>query len=165
MEMAHLLSYSDNSRQVLYDTLAAHPEALNVPIQTIGAYKTIAQQVAHMIGAEQRWTQQRLEDGERPPRYEDTAPIALDALYADWDSIRVRFRVQVDAGNLDRRIPFSLPNWNDYKDTVTAEQIIVHVVTHQYWHTAQVSLMLQMQGIDPPVFDYIFLHGGPQMLR
>ncbi len=161
MDIRSLLAYSDNSRDLLRETLAAHPEALNTPIETISAYKSIGQLVAHMIGAEQRWTIQRLYAEPRPLRYEETPADTLDGLFADWDTIRARTRAFVEAASepaLQQRIAFSLPNWNNYEETLTAEQILFHIFNHQNFHTAQISMALQQGGIDAPNFDYIFLH-------
>ena len=159
MDIRRQVAYTENARRRLRETLAAHPEALDQPFETRAAYTTIGELVAHLIGAEQRWTQGRLYSEPRLPRYEDGAAGTLDGLFADWDAIRARtlaFAARADAAALSRVITTDLPQWGETV-TLTLEEVLLHLCNHQTWHLGQVSMALQRQGIDPPNFDYVFL--------
>lgn len=159
MDIRRLLVYSDNAKALLHETLAAHPDAFDAPFSTVAVYKTIHELVAHMVGAEQRWTIGRLYGEPRPARYEDAPAAALDGLFADWETIRVRTRafvVAADDAVLTRIIPVTLPQWAAACE-LTTEEILFHLVNHQAFHTAQISMALQQRQIDPPNFDFVLL--------
>lgn len=162
MDIRRQVAYAENARRLLRETLAAHPEALDRPFETLAEYPTIGQLVAHMIGAEQRLTQERLYQQDRPPRYEEQAAETQTGLFEDWDAIRVRtqaFARNADAGALAHVVNFALPGETI---TVTAEEVLVHICNHQTWHLGQISMALQQMGIDPPNFDYILLREPEQ---
>ena len=153
------MAYTENARLLLRETLEAHPKAFDHPFQTSGAYHSIGQLVAHLIGAERRWTIGRLYSEGRPPRYEDQAAETLAGLFADWDAIRARtqaFVSSADADTLARIIPVEMPQWSQAVQ-LTLEEIVFHVCNHQTWHVGQISMALQQMGIDPPNFDYVLL--------
>ena len=160
MDICRLLLYAENGRRLLRETLAAHPEAWDRPFETLADYATIQQIAAHMVGAEQRWTSQRLYNEPRPPRYEEQAAQTLEGVFGDWDVARARtldFAERADAAALARVITVAMPQWGETV-TLTIKEVLFHVVNHQTWHLGQVSMALQRMGIDPPNFDYPFLH-------
>jgi len=159
MDIGRQLAYTENARRQLRETLTTHPETLDVTFETTAAHKTIGQLVAHLIGAEKRWTSGRLYAEGMPPRYEDAAASTLEGLFADWDEIRARtleFAARADAAMLGRVITTDLPQWGA-QVRLTAEEVLLHVCNHQTWHTGQISMALQWLGVDPPNFDYVFL--------
>ena len=161
MDIRRQLAYTENARRRLHETLAAHPQTLDTPFETTAAHKTIGQLVAHLVGAERRWTLGRLSSEGPPPRYEDEPAQTLDGLFADWGAVRARtleFAARADDGALGRVITTALPQWGTTL-TLTAEEVLLHVCNHQTWHTGQISMALQRQGVDPPNFDYVFLRG------
>jgi len=158
MNIQKIMAYAESARLLLYETLDAHPEARDTAFETVAAYKTITELVAHLIGAEQRWTIGRLFSEPAPLRYEEQAAPDWDGLKADWDAIRARTLLFVGAEGTDwnRVIPVELPQWG-LKMTLTAEEVVLHLCIHQTWHIGQISMALQRQGIDPPNFDYVLL--------
>ena len=164
MDIRRQLAYAENARRLLHETLAAHPETLDVPFETTAAHKTVGQLVAHLVGAERRWTLGRLYGEGPPPRYEDEPAETLRGLFADWDQIRARtleFAARADAGALGRVITTDLPQWGRTV-RLTAEEVLLHLCNHQTWHTGQISMALQRMGIAPPNFDYVFLLQGAE---
>lgn len=159
MDIRRQAAYTENARRLLRETLAAHPQTLDQPFETTAAHKTVGQLVAHLVGAERRWTLGRLYGEGRPPRYEDEAAQTLDGLFADWDAIRARtlaFADRADAAALGHVITTELPQWG-VGVQVTAEEVLLHICNHQTWHVGQISMALQRLGVDPPNFDYVFL--------
>ncbi len=159
MDIRRLLAFAENARRLLRETLDAHPEAWARPFETIADYATVQQIVAHMVGAEQRWTEGRLYNGPRPPRYEEQSAQTMEGVFGDWDIVRARtaaFAEHADADALARVITTQMPQWNQTA-TLSVEEVLFHVVNHQTWHLGQLSMALQRMGIDPPNFDYPFL--------
>ncbi len=142
MDIQRLLAYAENARTLLRQTLAAHPQTLDQPFETTAAYTTIGQLVAHLIGAERRLTLGWLSGQGRPPRYEDEAAQTLEGLFADWDAIRARtlaFTECADAAALAHVITTGLPQL-DATETLTAEEVLLHICNHQMWHLGQISM-------------------------
>jgi 8-oxo-dGTP diphosphatase len=159
MDIRRQVAYAENARRLLRETLAAHPQTLDQPFETTAQHKTIGQLVAHLVGAERRWTLGRLYGEAAPPRYEDGAAGTLEGLFADWDAIRARtlaFAARADDRALGRVITTELPQWG-VGVRVTAEEVLLHLCNHQTWHVGQISMALQRLGVDPPNFDYVLL--------
>jgi len=163
MDIQLIMAYAENARLQLHRTLAEHTEAWERPIETQAQYKTIAQIAAHLVGAEERWTDGRLYGNPPATRYEEWAAKTLDELFADWDRLRARtlaFVQGADAETLARVITTQMPQWGAHV-TLTLEDVLFHLVNHQTWHLGQVSMALQQMAIDPPNFDYVLLRGEP----
>ncbi len=163
MDIRRPLGYAENARLLLRETLAAHPETLDRPWETTAAYHTVGHLVAHLVGAERRWTLGRLYAEPPPPRYEDHSAKTLDGLFSDWDAIRRRtldFAAQAETTALARVIETDLPQWGA-SVTLTAEDVLLHICNHQTWHIGQISSAWQRMGIDPPNFDFVFLMPAP----
>ncbi len=158
MNVQKIMAYTENARLLLYETLDAHPEARNAAFETISHYQMITALVAHLVGAEQRWTIGRLYAEQAPARYEEQAAPDWDGLKADWNAIRARtlLFVGTESTDWDRVIPVDLAQ-SGQKMTLTAEEVVLHLCNHQTWHIGQISMALQQQGIDPPNFDYVLL--------
>lgn len=159
MDIHLLLTYTDNCRCLLQKTLAAHPESLERPIETISSFRTIRELVAHCIGVEQRLNSQ-----EASCRYENLAAETLESLFRDWEHVRAKTRAFIDTlGSPDNRrqmhdeIAYTLPHLG-LSDIMTVEEILFHIFNHQVYHLGQISMALQQQGIDPPNFDFCLLH-------
>ena len=167
MDVRRLLAYTDSARLLIRQTLEAHPEALDRRIHTTGSYRTIRELVAHLIGAEQRWTIGRLYGEPRPPRYEDAPAGTLAGLFTDWETIRARTRTfvsEADADTLARVISFVIPPEGETV-SLTLEEVLFQVCNHQTWHLGQISMVLQQMGADPPDFDYVLLRPAPESDR
>ena len=157
MDIVSLVQYSTNAQTRLYEFLADKPEALSFEVDTLSPFKTIRDLVAHITGAEQRWTP-RILGHDLPPRYEDSAPTSVDALFEDWKSIRSETTGAAQSANrteLDRVILVTLQS-SDVSFNLTVEQILLHIINHENFHRAQCSMLLQLQKFDPPYFDYVF---------
>jgi uncharacterized damage-inducible protein DinB len=158
MTIERLFGYSDRCRTLLGQTLAAAgDDVLHRPISTLGKFDSIARLLAHMNGSEERWVVLRLQNLPLPVPYEERAAATLDGLLAD----AVRLRAQTVAF-WSAQAPQSLTE----RRTVTVagatrslsvEDCLFHVLHHESWHRAQISMALQQFGIDPPNFDFCLL--------
>nr|CAA9253393.1 hypothetical protein AVDCRST_MAG63-2035 [uncultured Armatimonadetes bacterium] len=163
MDVRRQLAYADKARLLLRETLEANPEAFERRFETTGPYHTIRELVAHLVGAEQRWTIGRLYGEPRPPRYEDAAAQTLAGLFTDWEDIRARTRAfasRADADTLARVIRFEMPPGGQTV-SLTLEEVLFNICNHQSWHLGQISMALQQMGTDPPNFDYVLLRPAP----
>ena len=158
MEIRGLFAYSDNCRRLLRDTLSGCPHVFDRPFETTSAWRTIRLLLAHSIGAEERWITMRIGGQALPSDYEERAATTPAALFADADAVRAvtyRFLDGLEPGGLVRVVPVSLTDW---RGDLTVEQILFHIVNHENYHRGQIVMTLQRFGLDPPNFDYVFLH-------
>ena len=163
MDIGDLLDYSENCRRLLRQTLAAHPDAFDAPFETLSAYKSVRQIVAHCVGAEERWIEMRIGGRALTAFYEERAAATVEALWADWDAVRAGtrdFYRRLDADCLAFQIAVQLPQW-DHHTHLSLEQILFHILNHENYHRGQVVMTLQRMGIDPPNFDYVILCAPP----
>ncbi len=164
MDIRRLLTYTDNCRQVLQATLDARPDVFDTPFETTAEYRSIRELVAHCIGAEQRWVEQRLRGEVATARYEAQSAGTIHGIFADWAHVRARTRAALEdihsvshGSTLHTEIAFTLPQWHS-TDILTVEEVYFHIFNHQIYHLGQISMALQQFGVDPPNFDYVFLH-------
>lgn len=159
MTLRALFAYSDNCRRVLKETLAANPEAFDRLFeQPLVEFKTIREVLAHTIGAEERWIVMRI-GGRVVPWYGERAPDSLEELFADWERNRANtYRFMDSLSDPDYNRIHKVKLANGWEGELSVEQILFHVLNHETHHRAQVSMALQQMGIDPPDFDFVFLH-------
>jgi uncharacterized damage-inducible protein DinB len=158
MNLKMIAEYSGLARQKLYEILSAHDEVFDRLFQTLSNYTTIRELLVHSIGAEERWVS-RLEGQPLPSRYEARAPATLAEIWQDWAQLRTRTLALVenlDPEGLRQTLHVVLPQWGQETD-YTYEEILLHVFLHEIHHRAQISMLLQHFGIDPPNFDFVLL--------
>jgi uncharacterized damage-inducible protein DinB len=158
MTLDALFTYSERCRPRLYETLAeieeVRPGLLEREFPTTSAFNTIAKLIAHCHGAEERWVVARLLNQPVATPYEDRAPTDLAGLIADGDQLRAQthaFLASQTPETLSQQREMVL---RDRTALMTAEEVLFHVLNHESWHRAQISLLLQHWGFDPPNFDY-----------
>jgi uncharacterized damage-inducible protein DinB len=155
MELITIARYSTSAQEHLYEFVIGHPETWSEPLETISQHRTIRALLAHGIGAEQRWVA-RINGEPQPERYETSAPVDVVHIHKDWRKERDRTMSiihEADRAEMDRRIDVSIPAMN-WSGTLTVEEILFHILNHESYHRAQVSMLLQHQAVDPPNFDF-----------
>jgi len=155
MELKTFADYSTSAQTRLYEFVLDKPDACAKKFETIGPCKSIRELLAHMIGAEEAWCA-RIQGNELPPRYEGRAPEDISAIFADWRAQRGITQSAVDNASpaeLARSVHVRLLSINAEID-LTIEQMLFQIFNHENFHRGQCSMLLQMQGIDPPFFDY-----------
>lgn len=158
MDIQDLITYSNNCRAVLRETLEANPAAFTAEIQTMSQYNSVRLLLAHSIGAEERWIERRIHDRDIV-NYEERAGTTVGDIYADWEVIRERTTAYVDhcgPDDLARTYTISL---GPKELTLTVEQMLFQIFNHETHHRGQISMALQQMGVDPPNFDYVLHHG------
>ena len=164
MNVHEYYAYLSAAREQLWNFLRALPEAdLNRDLIPDGErFHNIKDLLLHVMDVEDHWVHAIARgDG-----------VNKDGLYAhDWVRPRaeqyelgwiIAYGREVSAGtrafldgqpNLQRHV--KLVQDDPASDTVTLDQLMWHVMTHEVRHTAQITLMVRQLGHTPPWLDYM----------
>lgn len=149
-----LTGYTEWDRQRWHDWLARHREALKTSMGPHGDDQTVGEVVKHIFSAEKRYIE-RLAD--KP--LTDNASILNDNIEALFDfGQRSRqalkdFIESFPAPNLDTLKDFEFVGWSL---KATPKKIIIHVLTHEIRHWAQIATVLRLSGFKGDFHDFIF---------
>ena len=149
-----LIGYTDWERQKWRDWFGQHRDALNTTMGPHGDNQTVGDVVKHIFSAEKRYIE-RL--SEKP--LTDTALIPSDNLEALFE---LGQRSRQDLQNFIESFPAT--NWDTLKDfdfvgwslKATPKKIIMHVLTHELRHWAQIATLLRVNGFKGDFHDFIF---------
>ena len=153
------LTYSDKCNLLLLNTLNRAPQTLEASFETESDYNCVRKIMVHIIGAEERWIKYRIGGEEIPVIYEQRAATDADGLFSDAATIRNQTReylARLKDEDLLRTIQVDMPRWN-YSATLTIEEVLFHLLTHETHHRGQIIMALQRQGVDTPNLDYILI--------
>ena len=115
--------------------------------------RSIHEILVHMLDAEEFWVRHVLQGGPRTHRDPAALPTP-DALERTWRPIReetVAYLQSLKEDDLTRPVP--LP-WNPTSSR-TVQEILWHLVTHEFHHKGQVCTRLAMAGVQVPDLDVI----------
>ncbi|WP_169306908.1 DinB family protein [Pedobacter polaris] len=99
--------------------------------------------------------------------------LGLAPKYQVWQTYGVELFEQISAENfkllaqifttipLDKEITYTNSIGDQYKSL--AKDILFHVVNHSTYHRAQIATMFKLDGITPPVTDYVILKRDHQL--
>jgi uncharacterized damage-inducible protein DinB len=149
-----LIGYTDWERQKCQDWFGQHREALKTSWGAHGDNQTVGDVIKHIFSAEKRYIE-RLSD--QP--LTDTASIPNDSFEAIFEfgrKSRQSLKDFVDG--------FSAANWDVLKDfefvgwslKATPRKILIHVLTHEIRHWAQIATLLRLNGFKGDFHDFIF---------
>ncbi|MCX6368525.1 MAG: DinB family protein [Armatimonadetes bacterium] len=155
MELQQLYAHATRCHTTLAPVLHAHPELLHREFVTTSRFNTIAKLLVHCNGAEEGWYA-RLIDKPWPPSYADRAPNDLESLLTDAETLRTQtlaFLAASSPESLAQVFTVALGR----PTSLTAQEILFHIINHEQWHRAQIYTALQSFGIEPPNLDYVLL--------
>lgn len=169
MEAAAFYHYLTQARRQLWTTLRALPdEALSQAVLPTDGARCIKDLVAHIAMVEDGWFRgdllgQPLEMDRlgRAPTSEDTywhhQNESLESLLAYWEAVEAdtlrRWPELLEVVAEGRRVKAL----DDHPETVSADEVIWHVMQHEVRHTAQIVQMIRLLGQRPPSLDLVFL--------
>lgn len=149
-----LIGYTDWERQKWHDWLEKHPEALKTRMGPHGYCQTVGEVVKHIFSAENRY---------------------IDKLLTNRSPIVARFRTTtskpfLSSANRVAKVSrisskgFPAPSWDIPKDfefvgwslEATPKKIVIHVLTHEIRHWAQIATVLRLNGCKVDLHDFIF---------
>lgn len=155
MELQQLYAYATNCRAALTPILRAHPELLHREFVTTSRFNSIAKLLAHCNGAEESWYA-LLAGKPSPSPYAERAPSDLEGLLTDAETLRARTLAFLTASSPESLAQvFTVTLGRPV--SLTAHEILFHIVNHEQWHRAQIYTALQSFGIEPPNLDYVLL--------
>jgi uncharacterized damage-inducible protein DinB len=157
MTLERLFHYSEWCQARLEETLSQNDALLHRGFETTSKFDTIAKLLAHSLAAEERWLVMRLGHAPISRMYEDRAPETLKELFADARAIRENTRQFVARQTPESLAAVSEIELGSVTLKLSVEDVLYHVLHHESWHRAQISMALQQFGVDPPNFDFCFI--------
>lgn len=169
MDAESFYSYLTRARRRLWTALRALPdEALSKPVLATDGARCIKDLVWHVAVVEDGWFRGDLlgapfvlERFGTEPRSADEywhhheAP--LESLLAYWEAVEAdtlrRWPDLTAAASEGRRVKA----FDDQDVTVSADEVLWHVMQHEVRHTAHIVQMMRLQGYAPPSLDLVFL--------
>lgn len=164
MNIPETYDYLVRARRDLWATLESVPdEVLSRPLIGGPRFQCIKDLVFHIAGVEDGWLHYTILRDEpvqlRTPVIKDIqegpfcAEIPLDTLLDYWRAVEqstLTYLAKLTDDELNRLVDDS-PT-----DRFRLDGILWHVMIHEMRHTAQIVLLLRMQGIKPPALDLFY---------
>ena len=172
MNIPETYDYLVRARRDLWTTLESVPdEVLSRPLIGGPRFQCIKDLVFHIAGCEDGWLHYTIL-GDQPvqhtmPAVKDIedgpfcADIPLNTLLDYWRAVEqstLTYLAALTDDELNRLVDDS-PT-----ERFRLDGLLWHVMIHEMRHTAQIAILLRIQGIKPPELDLLFylpnLHGG-----
>ena len=148
LELAALMTYSDQERGKWRTWIAADPTRLSIPFQRGGRFPTVGSVLDHIFLVERRHLT-RMQGGELPEK--------TGVQSGDWHGLLA----YADAGRADLRgylgglteqtagqwMTFTVPSGTF---TMTRRKLASHILLHEIRHLAQVAYAARLAGHEPP---------------
>jgi len=165
MNIAESYDYLIRARRDLWSALEAAPdEVLSRPLLDGARFHSIKDLVVHVAEVEDGWIHgdilredlvqtafPALRDSDGGPVY---AGFALELLLDYWRAVEqstLSYLAMLNDDKLQRIIVGDSPG-----ERFTVDGLLWHVMMHEIRHTAQIVMLLRMQGIKPPSLDLLF---------
>lgn len=164
MQLSQTYEYLVRARRDLWKTLQETPdEVLSRSLVGGPRFHSIKDLVFHIADVEDGWINGDIRRGEivqnRVPALlstdSDLSGFALDTLLDYWRLVEqstLSFLRELTDADLAREIP--VDDWPDKRFTM--DGLLSHVMIHEMRHTAQIAILLRIQGIQPPSLDLLF---------
>jgi uncharacterized damage-inducible protein DinB len=148
LELAALLTYSDQERSKWRTWIAADPTRLSIPFQRGGRFPTVGSVLDHVFLVERRHLT-RMQGGELP---EKTGVSAGDwpGLLAYAAAVRADLRGYLNGlteQTAGQWMTFTVPSGTF---TMTRRKLASHILLHEIRHLAQIAYAARLAGHEPP---------------
>jgi uncharacterized damage-inducible protein DinB len=164
MNIPETYDYLMRARRDLWATLESVPdEALSRPLIGGPRFQCIKDLLFHIAGVEDGWLHYTVQQVEPlqvgTPVVQDIqegpfcAEIPLNTLLDYWRAVEhstLNYLATLNEAELNRLVDDS-PT-----DRFKLDGVLWHVMIHEMRHTAQIALLLRMQGIQPPGLDLFY---------
>ena len=143
-----LLRYTTGEREKWRTWLAAHPAALDAPVQPGGRLPTVGKLIDHIFFAERRILQ-RLTDAPLSPSTGLTGNNAPPLF--DYGS-SVRRELEQYVADLDSDVADEVRTFEvrDRSWPMSSRKLLFHILLHEVRHWAQMALAVRLSGREPP---------------
>ncbi len=145
---AELLRYTGEERDKWRTWLAAHPDAIDAPVQPGGRLPTVGKLIDHIFLVERRHLQRLNEQ----PLSAQTGLTGNNAppLFDYGASVRRELEQYVDglddeAADQVRSFEVRERQW-----AMTPRKLLFHCLLHEIRHWAQIALAVRLAGLEPP---------------
>mgnify|MGYP002778876004 CR=1 FL=1 len=166
MTIPETYDYLVRARRDLWAALEAAPdEVLSRPLLAGPRFRCVKDLVCHVAAVEDSWLHEdilrdrmvyhdipALEHAQDGPFY---AEVALETLLEYWRAVEAStlgYLATLTEAELRRPVPMQ----DDPSVRFTVEGLLWHVTFHELRHSAQIAMLLRMQGIKPPALDLLF---------
>ena len=169
MDTEAFYRYLTQARRRLWTTLRAMPdEALSTAVIPTEGARCIKDLVKHVAIVEDGWFRLDLLGqplvletfGGEPTSadaYWHHQDESLESLLEYWEAVETdtldHWPELMDVVATDRRVTAL----DDQPETISADEVIWHVMQHEVRHTAQIVQMIRLLGHQPPSLDLVFL--------
>jgi uncharacterized damage-inducible protein DinB len=166
MNIAETYNYLIRARRDLWATLEKLPdEMLSLPMVSSKDLRCIKDLVFHIAGVEDFWIHEDVLCDEPVLQTTDAlkgiqsgtppASFSIGVLLDYWRAVEkstVAFLDDLKGQGLQRAVALH----DSPDERYTLEGLLWHVMLHEVRHTAQIVMLLRMQGINPPALDLLF---------
>lgn len=144
-----LLRYTNEEREKWRAWFAAHPTAIDAPLQSDGHFATAGKLIDHIFLVERRHLQRLTGDplaqqtgltgSNAPPLFDYGASVRreLEQYIADLDD---------DVADQARKV--QVASGGEY--VLTTRKLLFHILVHEIRHWAQIALAVRLAGFEPP---------------
>ena len=148
LEYGELLRYTNEEREKWRGWFAAHPQAMDAPVQPGGSLPTVGKLIDHIFLVERRHLQRLMDEklsnetgltgNNSPPLFDYGASVRreLEQYVADLDD---------DQADQVRTFIVREQGW-----PMSPRKLLFHVLLHETRHWAQMALAVRLAGFEPP---------------
>ncbi len=143
-----LLRYTNEERDKWRRWLAAHPEAMDAPVQPGGRLPTVGKLIDHIFLVERRHLQRLTGD----PLSASTGLTGNNAPPLFDYGASVRRELEQFVSDLDEDVADEMRSFDvrDHLWQMTPRKLLFHILLHETRHWAQVALAVRLAGLEPP---------------
>jgi uncharacterized damage-inducible protein DinB len=143
-----LLRYTNEERGKWRRWFAAHPQAMEAPVQPAGKHPTVGKLIDHIFLAERRLLQ-RLTD---TPLSGSTGLTGNNAppLFDYGSSVRRELEQFADSIDVDVADDIRTFQLLERQIAMTSRKLMFHILLHEIRHWAQIALAVRLSGYEPP---------------
>ena len=148
LSFQELLGYTNEERDKWRRWLAAHPAAMDAPVQPGGRLPTVGKLIDHIFLVERRHLQRLT----LAPLSEATGLTGNNAspLFDYGASVRRELEQYVQLLEDDEADDVRTFNVRDRDWPMTPRKLLFHILVHELRHWAQTALAVRLAGFDPP---------------
>lgn len=149
LSYGELLHYTNGERDKWRSWFAAHPAAIDAPVQGEGRFATAGKLIDHIFLVERRHLQRLT--GERLST--ETGLTGNNAAPLFDYGASVRRELEQFVANLDEDVAEQLRTIQvatGGEFTLTPRKLLFHILVHEIRHWAQIALAVRLAGFEPP---------------
>lgn len=170
MDIPEIYNYLVRARRDLWTTLENTPdEMLSLPMVNGKDLRCIKDLVFHVAGVEDFWIHEDILCDEPVLNSTDAlkdvlngavcASFPIGTLLDYWKAVErstIKFLDDLKGQGLQRAVALH----DSPDERYTLDGLLWHVMLHEVRHTAQIVMLLRMQGVKPPALDLLFYLPG-----